>query len=85
VKRAAIAGLFLLMAVPQVVLAQEGKGAMSIHARGTFTVAILPLSPAPAEGLSRYSINKEMRGDLEAATNGKCSLAGTRSRESPAT
>jgi hypothetical protein len=47
-KRAAIAGLSLLMAVPQVVLAQEGKGAMSIHARGTFTVVILPLSPAPA-------------------------------------
>jgi hypothetical protein len=37
VKRAAIAELSLLMTVSQVVLAQEGKGAMSIHARGTFT------------------------------------------------
>ena len=75
-KRAAIAGLSLLIAVSQVVLAQEGKGAMSIHARGTFTVAILPLSPAPADGLTRYSINKEMHGDLEATTKGEMFSGG---------
>jgi Protein of unknown function (DUF3224) len=75
-KRAGIAGLSLLMAVSQVVIAQEGKGAMLIHARGTFTVEILPLSPAPAEGLSRYSINKELHGDLEATTKGEMFSGG---------
>ena len=75
-KRTAIAGLTLLMTVPQIVLAQEGRGAMSIHARGFFTVAIVPLSPAPAEGLSRFSINKEMHGDLEATTKGEMFSGG---------
>ena len=75
-KRSLIAGLSLLMAAPHFVLAQQGKDAMSMHARGTFTVAILPLSPAPAEGLSRFSINKEMHGDLEATTEGEMVSGG---------
>lgn len=41
------------------------------HAEGTFTVDVCPLSPAPAEGLSRYSINKVIHGDLEAITKGE--------------
>jgi hypothetical protein len=41
------------------------------NAHGTFTVDIRPLTPAPAEGLSRYSINKVMHGDMEATTKGE--------------
>ena len=44
---------------------------MTQHAHGTFTVKIQPLTPAPAEGLSRYSIDKEIHGDLEATTKGE--------------
>jgi len=38
---------------------------MTHHARGTFTVKMLPLTPAPAEGISRFSIDKEIHGDLK--------------------
>jgi uncharacterized protein DUF3224 len=41
------------------------------HAHGTLTVDVRPLSPAPAEGLSRYSINKTIHGDIEATTQGE--------------
>lgn len=46
------------------------------HARGTFTVKVQPLSPAPAEGISRYSIDKEIHGDLEATTKGEMFSGG---------
>src|SRR5271165_7169022 len=72
---AAVIGLFLLAAVSQQAIAEESNG-MKQHARGSFTVAILPLSPAPAEGLNRYSINKEIHGDLEATTKGEMFSAG---------
>lgn len=49
---------------------------MSTHARGTFTVAIQPLSPAPAEGLGRFSIDKEIHGDLKATTKGEMFSGG---------
>jgi hypothetical protein len=49
---------------------------MTSHAHGTFTVTVLPLSPAPAEGLNRYSINKEIHGDLEATTQGEMFSGG---------
>jgi Protein of unknown function (DUF3224) len=52
-------------------LAQQKETAMTQHAHGTFTVKIQPLTPAPAEGLSRYSIDKEIHGDLEATTKGE--------------
>ena len=41
------------------------------RAHGTFTVAVNPLTPAPAEGLYRYSISKQIHGDLEATTIGE--------------
>ena len=41
------------------------------HARGTFTVDVRPLTPAAAEGVSRYSIDKQIHGDLEATTKGE--------------
>jgi hypothetical protein len=46
------------------------------HAHGTFTVDVHPLTPAPAEGLSRYTINKVIHGDLEATTKGEMFGAG---------
>jgi len=49
---------------------------MSHHARGTFTVAVVPLTPAPADGLGRFSINKELHGDLEATTKGEMFSGG---------
>jgi hypothetical protein len=49
---------------------------MTLHAHGTFSVVVLPLSPAPADGLSRYSINKEIHGDLEATTQGEMFSGG---------
>ena len=44
---------------------------MTHHAHGTFTVKVQPLTPAPAEGLSRYSIDKAIHGDLEATSKGE--------------
>lgn len=41
------------------------------HAHGTFTVDVHPLTPPPADGLSRYSINKVIHGDMEATTKGE--------------
>lgn len=49
---------------------------MSDHARGTFTVKMQPLSSAPAEGLMRLSMNKEIHGDLEANSQGEMISAG---------
>ncbi|WP_263376304.1 DUF3224 domain-containing protein [Granulicella aggregans] len=46
------------------------------HAKGTFTVKIVPLTPAPAEGLARFSIDKEIHGDLEATTKGEMFSGG---------
>ncbi len=46
------------------------------HAHGTFTVKVVPLTPAPAEGLARYSIDKEVHGDLEATTKGEMFSGG---------
>lgn len=44
---------------------------MTHNAHGTFTVKVQPLSPAPAEGLSRYSLEKEIHGDIEATSKGE--------------
>ena len=43
---------------------------------GTFTVKIAPLTPAPAEGLGRFSIDKEIHGGLEATTKGEMFSGG---------
>jgi hypothetical protein len=44
---------------------------MSHHAHGTFTVKVQPLTPAPAEGLSRFSLDKQIHGDLEGTSKGE--------------
>jgi len=49
---------------------------MTQHARGTFTVNMKPLTPAPAEGISRFSIDKQIHGDLEATTKGEMFSGG---------
>ena len=49
---------------------------MAHHAYGTFTVNVQPLTPAPAEGLSRFSIDKQIHGDLEATTKGEMFSGG---------
>jgi hypothetical protein len=58
------------------VSAQQKETLMTHHAHGTFTVNIQPLTPAPAEGLSRFSIDKQIHGDLEATTKGEMFSAG---------
>ncbi len=45
-------------------------------AQGTFTVDIEPLTPTPAEGVTRYSINKQIEGDFQATTQGEMFSAG---------
>jgi hypothetical protein len=49
---------------------------MPHHARGTFTVNLQPLTPPPAEGLGRYSVDKQIHGDLEATTKGEMFSGG---------
>lgn len=49
---------------------------MTHHAHGTFTVEVKPLTPAPAEGLARYSIGKQVHGDLEGTTQGEMFSGG---------
>jgi hypothetical protein len=70
-----LTGLAFWLAMPQAP-AQQKEIPMSHHAHGTFTVKIAPLTPAPAEGLSRYSINKQIHGDLEATTVGEMFSGG---------
>jgi hypothetical protein len=54
---------------------------VSHHAHGTFTVDVRPLTPAPAEGLGRFSIIKQIHGDqahgnLEASSVGEMFSGG---------
>ena len=46
------------------------------HAHGTFTIDVHPLTPILAEGLGRFSINKQICGDLEATTIGEMFTGG---------
>jgi hypothetical protein len=66
----------VVLAFSALATAQPKETSMSHHAHGTFTVKIQPLTPAPAEGISRFSIDKEIRGDLEATTKGEMFSAG---------
>jgi len=55
---------------------QPEEALVAHHAQGTFTVKVAPLTPAPAEGLGRFSIDKEIHGDLKAATKGEMFSGG---------
>lgn len=57
-------------------LAQLKETPRMHHAHGTFIVKVQPLAAPPAEGLSRYSIDKEIHGDLEATTKGEMLSGG---------
>ena len=46
------------------------------HAHGSFTVSIRPLQPAPAERLGRFSIDKQLQGDLEGESKGEMFSGG---------
>jgi hypothetical protein len=59
-----------------VVLAQQKETPVKHHALGTFTVDVRPLTPPPAEGLGRFSIDKQIHGDLEATTKGEMFSGG---------
>jgi hypothetical protein len=56
--------------------AQHKETQMNHNAHGMFTVNVQPLIPPPAEGLSRYSIDKQIHGDLEATTKGEMFSGG---------
>ena len=43
---------------------------MAQQARGSFEVTIQPMSPGPGEGLSRFSLEKQLHGDLEGTSRG---------------
>ena len=66
----------LLLGLSPFMMAQQTNTSMTQHAQGTFTVQIQPLTPAPAEGLTRFSINKQIHGDLEATTKGEMFSGG---------
>ena len=70
--RLAVLSLGFLPLVP----AQQKNTSMTQHARETFTVQVQPLTPAPAEGLSRFSIDKQIHGDLEATSKGEMFSGG---------
>ncbi len=46
------------------------------HAQGTFQVKVEPLTPPPADGLMRMSINKVIQGGLEATSKGEMISGG---------
>jgi hypothetical protein len=66
----------LLLGLAPLILAQQKNTSMSYHARGMFTVDVHQLTPAPAEGLSRFSIDKQIHGDLEATSKGEMFSGG---------
>ena len=59
-----------------ILLGQQGERSMAHDAHGTFTVDVTPLTPAPAEGLNRMSINKKIVGDLDGSTKGEMFSGG---------
>jgi hypothetical protein len=74
--KAPIAILLSITFVAPAVLGQQREPSMDHHAHGTFTVDVKPLTPPPAEGLSRLSINKKLSGGLEGSTQGEMFSGG---------
>ncbi len=73
---------FALCLLTQAPGLQTKETSMTHHAHGTFTVEVKPLTPAPAEGLARYSIDKQMHGDLEGTTKGEMFSGGSPMKKS---
>jgi len=57
-------------------LAQERSTPMTQIAKGTFTVNMGPAEQGPAEGLARFSAEKQIHGDLEATSKGEILSGG---------
>jgi hypothetical protein len=68
--------VFAALALAPAAFAQQKETPILHHAHGTFTITMKPLTPAPAEGLARFSIDKVIHGDLEATTKGEMFSAG---------
>jgi len=66
----------IALSLPVALVAQQKEVPVMHHAHGTFTIAMKPLSPVPAEGLGRFSIDKVIHGDLEATTKGEMYSGG---------
>ncbi len=49
---------------------------MTHRANGTFTVKMQPQSPAPADGLARYSLDKTWQGDFVGSSHGEMLSGG---------
>ena len=71
----AVSILAILLPAP-IAMAQQKEMPMTYHAHGTFTVDVKPLTPPPAEGLGRFSIDKQIHGDLEATSKGEMYSGG---------
>lgn len=71
-----LVAIFLSISLFSSVVVGQQKELSMAHARGTFTVDIKPLTPPPAEGLSRLSIDKKMSGDLDGSTKGEMLSGG---------
>jgi hypothetical protein len=71
-----IGSIVALGLLPALAIAQQKESPRMHVAHGTFTVKVAPLNPAPAEGLGRFSIDKEIHGDLEATTKGEMFSGG---------
>ncbi|MGB9408339.1 MAG: DUF3224 domain-containing protein [Terracidiphilus sp.] len=71
-----ITTVLAIVSLAPLTLAQQKETSMTHHARGTFTVNVQPLTPPPAEGLGRFSIDKQIHGDLEATTKGEMFSGG---------
>jgi hypothetical protein len=69
-------GLAVLAGAAGLAYAQAPEASTMHHAHGTFEVKVQPLTPAPAEGLMRMSIDKQIHGDLEATSKGEMLSGG---------
>lgn len=66
----------IVVLVPMTSAQKKEKTMATQHAHGTFTVKMTPVTPAPAEGLGRFSIDKQIVGDLEATSKGEMISGG---------
>jgi Protein of unknown function (DUF3224) len=68
--------LILAVLLATSVIAQQKDTPMTHHARGIFTVEMKPLTPSFADGVSQYSSEKQIHGDLEGTSKGEMLSAG---------
>ena len=68
--------LILAALLAAVAIAQQKDAPMTHQARGTFTVEMKPVTPSLADGVSRFSSEKQIHGDLEGTGKGEMLSAG---------